>query len=125
MSWLTRSSVTSPACRSTLRCCETAGRVIAKDAATSCTGRAPPRSRSRMARRTGLAMASKTSASGTGRGHQGGGRLQHDAVPVRVVEGDEPPPRRLLDAVGDVDAPGADRCHVGVEVVAFHDGALG
>src|SRR6202167_3773091 len=106
------------------RCWEMAGGLIENSAARSRTGRGPALSVSSRARRTGLAMAAKTSTSAS---WSGANRrlLEDDAVPVGVVEGDEPAPRLLLDAALDGHAAGGERRDVAVEVVGLEDDALG
>src|SRR5580693_3358108 len=108
------------------RCWETAGRLIENSAARSRTGRGPALSVSSSARRTGLAMATNTSTSASWSAWSGanGRLLEDDAVAVRVVEGDEPPPRLLLDSALDGHAAGGERRDVAVEVVGLQDDAL-
>src|ERR1700723_782545 len=111
------------------RCWETAGRLIENSAARSRTGRGPPLSVSSRARRTGLAMATKTSAAAsraTRSARSGANRrlLQDDPVAIRVVEGGEPAPRLLLDPALDTHAVRGERRDVAVEVVGLEHGSL-
>src|ERR1700685_340760 len=105
------------------RCWETAGRLIENSAARARTGRGPALSVSSRARRTGPAMAAKTSTSAS---WSGANRrlLEDDAVPVGVVEGDEPAPRLLLDAALDGHAAGGEGGDVAVQVVGLEHHAL-
>src|SRR6202041_3494027 len=95
-------------------------------AARSRTGRGPALSVSSRARRTGLAMATKTSTSASWPIRSGVNRrlLQDDPVAIRVVEGGEPAPRLLLDPALDVHAARGERRDVAVEVVGLEHGSL-
>src|ERR1700722_17916120 len=94
---------------------------MAKWEASCWTGSGPwSSSRPSNPRRTGLATAAKTSPRSA---TPAGGGLQDQAVPIRVVEGDIPAPRRGVD-IADLQPPGGQGLDVTIQVFGLDDQAL-